>query len=121
MKGSSQPLPQKKPRKRSSRKDLAAKKAANASSSRSVPPTGFADRVPMKGTALIHFAGEPDPPAETAGEHIRGSQETARPCIVDREKPSRVERSRISTLCGACASGHGLRRHGTRGSVLPAV
>src|ERR1043165_632567 len=53
MKGSSQPLPQKKPRKRPSRKDLAAKKAANASSSKSVPPTGFADRVPMKGTTLI--------------------------------------------------------------------
>src|SRR4051812_13851609 len=59
--------------------------------------------------------------AETAREHIRGSQETARPCTVDREKPSRVEGSRISTLCGACASGHGLRRHVACGSVLPAV
>src|SRR3954471_14131899 len=42
MKVSSQSLPQKKPRKRPSRKDLAAKKAANASSSKLVSPTGFA-------------------------------------------------------------------------------
>src|SRR3954471_7257827 len=37
MKGSSQPLPHNKARKRPSRKDLAAKMAANASSSKSVP------------------------------------------------------------------------------------
>src|ERR1041384_7304468 len=60
MKGSSQPLPQKKPKKRPSRKDLAAKMAANASSSRSFPPTGFADRVPMKGTRSAKPVGGND-------------------------------------------------------------
>src|SRR4051812_30019954 len=59
MKGSSQLLPEKKARKRPGRKELAAKQAADASSSKSVPPTGFADRVQMKGTTLIHVSGKP--------------------------------------------------------------
>ena len=55
----SQPLAKKKHRKRPLRRASAADKAAKASSSKSAPPTDFADRVPMKGAALIQVASEP--------------------------------------------------------------
>jgi hypothetical protein len=48
--------PKKKERKRPPRRGSAAAKAAKASSSQ---PTGFADRVPVKGAAMYHVAGEP--------------------------------------------------------------
>src|SRR3954464_12035417 len=85
MKGSSQPLPQKKPRKRPNRKDLSAKKVVNASSSKSVPPTGFADRVPMKGTALIHVAGEPILPSKPV-ESISGELRRLHDHVLSTEK-----------------------------------
>ena len=70
-------VPKKKERKRSGK--ITASKQARAQSSQTMHSE---ERVPVKGAAMFHLT-RANATSETAGGTIRGSQETARPCVVD--------------------------------------